>query len=120
MDEPAQIRQLVEALADFTPSLSVEKGAHRLAVKHHAKSVVVVWPHSLGEVCFDFLEDGEVLLAESVEYYDEEPPAVQAQDVAQVIRNFLLNETRVVAVGTLLKRQELQCCNGGNWVSVFR
>jgi hypothetical protein len=120
MDGSAHIKLLVDALAEFSPSQSVDGGVHRLAVTYEAKSVVVVWPQSLGEVYFDFLESGEVLLAESVEYYDEEPPAEQAQDIAQVVRNFLLNETRLVAVGRLLKRQELQHRNQGTWVSVFR
>lgn len=113
-------RQLLEVLADFEPALSVENGAHRIAATKHPKSALVVWPYSLAEVFLDFSDHGEVVFSESVEYYDEEPREEQLKDIARVLRNFLLNETRVSTVGRLLSRSELQFRQGDKWISVFQ
>jgi hypothetical protein len=119
VDSPAFAKQLLEALAAFEPVLSTEGGAYRVCAKNQAKSAVVVWPYPLAEVFLDFMEDSEVVLSESVEYYAEEPPAEQVKDIAQVLRNFFLNETRVATVGAALKRRELQFRHGNQWVSVL-
>ena len=120
MEPPSHIAQLLNSLASFTTTVAHEAGAHRFHVQHGVKSVVVLWPSELGEVFFDFINEGQVLLAESVEYYEAESPVGQAEDVAKVIGNFLLNEVKVCQSGVLLKRQELQAYRGGKWQSVFQ
>jgi hypothetical protein len=120
VDGPAFAKQLLEALAAFEPALSTENGAYRVLAKYEAKGAVVIWPYPLAEVFLEFVEGGEVVLSESVEYYAAEPPAEQLKDIAQVLRNFFLNETRVATVGAVLKRSELQFRRGEKWVSVLR
>jgi hypothetical protein len=112
-------RQLCAALADFGPSLSFDKSAFRVVARKDSKSVLVLWPHPVAEVFLDFVDGGQTVLSESVEYYDAEQVTEQVQDVAQAIRNFLLNETRVAVVGRLFRRSELQLRLGDGWISVF-
>jgi hypothetical protein len=119
VDSPEFEQQLLEALAGFQPSLTMANGAYRVSATRQSKDAVVVWPYPRAEVFIDFLEHSIVLLTESIEYDDAKPPAEQVQDLARVLRNFFLHETRVVGVGTLLKRQELQFRRGNKWVSVF-
>jgi hypothetical protein len=112
--------QLLETLAEFEPTLVAGKDTYRVYATHHAKGVLVVWPHLLSEVFIDFSDRGEVVFSESVEYYDGEPREEQLRDIAQVLRNFFLNETRVASVGRMLRRTELQFCCANRWVSVFQ
>jgi len=119
MERPSHIEQLLKSLAQFQPVVAAEQDARRLRFQSGRKVVVVLWPNQVGEVFFDFMQDTEVLKAESVEYYAAEDQVQQAEDIARVVRNFLLNEVRVAELGVLLKRTELQCNRGGMWMSVF-
>lgn len=120
MSQPVHITRLLELMAQFKPKSSAEKDAHRLEFQHRGKSVVIFWPNLVMEVFFDFIEGGEKLLAESVEYYDSESPETQAQDIAEIAQRFLLNETRLVTVGSLLKRREIQYCRASEWMTIFQ
>ena len=120
MEPPAHIAHLLNGLTQFNPTLAVDPSAYRLDVESGTKKVTVLWPSEAGEVFFDFHKDGQVLLSESVEYYEGEPQDDQAEDISRVVMNFLLNEVRVVHVGRLLKRHELQSNQSGRWLSVFQ
>jgi hypothetical protein len=65
------------------------------------------------------MKGGQLLLAESVECYENETGPEQAEDVVRIVENFLLNEVKVAESGTFLKRKELQSLRGGKWLSVF-
>jgi hypothetical protein len=117
---PPHIALLLTALGQFNAVASAQNDAHRLQVQCGTKSVVVVWPHNLGEVFFDFLQDGKLLFAESVEYYEREPSPHQAKEVAQVVSNFFQYEAKLTTVGSVLKRTELQSFRGGEWRSVLQ
>jgi hypothetical protein len=120
MDGAPFEQQLLEALANFEPTLTAGNEAYRVSATHHAKHALMVWPLLLSEVFIDFSERGEVVFSESVEYYDKEPREEQLRDIAQVLRNFFLNETRIATVGGLLRRTELQFHLADQWVSVFQ
>ena len=120
MGHPQHIEQLLSALARFKPIVVEERDAYRLRFESDLKLVTVLWPNHVGEVFFDFSKTGELLLAESVEYYENETKSEQAEDIACIVQNFLLNEVKVVESGRLLKRQELQSYRSGGWWSVFK
>ena len=119
MELTPHIIQLLKALAQFDPVVVEEEDAHRLRFERDTKVTEILWPRRVGEIFFDFIKGGEVLLAESIEYYQNETQLQQAEDVARVTRNFLLNEVKVVQSGPLLKRRELQSYRSGKWLSVF-
>jgi hypothetical protein len=119
MEPPPHIAQLLDTLAEFNPVVSVEESAHRLRFERDTKLVAVLWPNHVGEVFFEFMKSGELLLAESVEYYENETGPEQAADVAQIVQNFLLNEVKVAESGQILKHKVLQSYRSGKWLSVF-
>ena len=112
-------QQLLDALADFAPTLAVEKGSYRINAMFDSKQVAIVWPYPLAEVFLDFSVPDGVIFSEWVEYYDGESDAEQILDIARTVRNFLLHEIRVVKIDRLLKRSELQFQQAGTWSSVF-
>ena len=119
MELPPYITLLVKSLSQFSPTLKAQKDAHEMQFERSPKAVTVLWPNQVGEVFFDFMEDGELLLSQSVEYYGDEIGAEEATDVARTVENFLLNEIRVTEVGWFPKRTELQYLCGEKWRSVF-
>jgi hypothetical protein len=120
MDGASFQRQVLETLREFEPTLVAGNEAYRVSATHQAKGALVVWPLLVSEVFIDFSDRGEVVFSESIEYYDEEPREEQLRDIAQVLRNFFLNETRVASVGRLLRRTELQFRSANEWFSVFQ
>ena len=119
MDLPPYIALLVKSLSPFSPTLNAQNDAHEIQFERSPKAVTVLWPNQVGEVFFDFREDGELLLSQSVEYYGDEIGAEEAADVARTVENFLLNEIRVTEVGWFPRRTELQYLCGEKWRSVF-
>jgi hypothetical protein len=119
MELPPYITLLVKSLSPFSPNLNAQKDAHEMHFERSPKTVTVLWPNQVGEVFFDFMADGELLLSQSVEYYGDEIGAEEATDVARTVENFLLNEIRVTEVGWFPKRTELQYLYGEKWRSVF-
>jgi len=119
MELPPYIALLVKTLSPFSPTFEAQKDAHEMRFQRRPKAVTVLWPNQIGEVFFDFMADGELLLSQSVEYYGDEIGAEEATDVARTVENFLLNEIRVTEVGWFPKRTELQYLCGEKWRSVF-
>jgi hypothetical protein len=119
LDGPAFEKLLLEALADLSPTIGARGSVYRVSANSGAKRAAITWPYPLGEVFLDLTEHNEVVFSESVEYYEGEGFVEQVEDIAHVLRNFFHNETRVVVVGSLLKRRELQFRAGSGWVSVF-
>jgi len=119
MEQPSHIDTLLKSLARFNPEVAAEEDAYRLQFERDTKIVTVLWPKHVCEVFLDFTKDGELLLAESVEYYENENGPEQAQDIARIAQNFLLNEVKLAESGRFLKRTELQSFRGGKWQSVF-
>ena len=120
MELPAHIAHLLNELTQFMPKVAAKESANRVEVEDKKKRVEVLWPNHAGEVFFDFVEEGLVLLSESVEYYDEEAKNEQAEEIAEVVRRFLLHEVRVTSVGHIFKRQELQINQDGRWLYIFQ
>ena len=120
MESPSHIGTLLKILARFNPEAVAEDDAYRLKFENDAKTVNVIWPTEASEVFFDFTMGGELLLAESVEYYENETELEQTQDVASIVQNFLVNEVKLAESGTFLRRKELQSFRGGKWLSVFK
>ena len=120
MEVPAHIALLLNSLSRFNPVVSAGSDSHCVRFEHGEKAAKLTWPTQVAEVFFDFMKDGEIVLSESVEYYDDETRSEQAEDVARVLLNFLLHEVRVVQSGAFLKHKELQSCRGGEWLSIFR
>ena len=119
MELPSHIATLLKSLAQFDSDVAADEQAHRLQFECDTKSVKVLWPKHSTEIFLDFTKGGELLLAESVEYYENETGPEQAQDIALIAQNFLLNEVKVADSGTFLKRRELQSFRSGQWLSVF-
>ncbi len=119
MDLPPYIALLVKSLSSFSPTLKAQDEAYEMQCERSPKAVTVLWPNQVGEVFFDFMEDGELLFSQSVEHYGDEVGAEEATDVARTVENFLLSEIRVTEVGWFPKRKELQYLCGEKWRSVF-
>lgn len=119
MTSDSEFENLVNvALRRFAPSVKLEEEAYRVTVEVGCKRVEVLWPKN-AEVFFRFEDEGVVLLAESLEYYEGESRPEQLEDVARVVENFLVNATRVTVVGTFLRRTELQYCKDGCWRPIW-
>ncbi len=119
MKHPAYIVRLLKSLAQHNPAVSAEENAYRLRFARDLKLVEILWPNQGSEVFFDFMNSEELLFSESIEYYEKETGMEQAEDVARVVQNFLLNEVKVAEAGLLLRRRELQSYRSGKWLSVF-
>jgi hypothetical protein len=119
VDNSAFEKLLLETLADFSPTISKRDGAYHVSAESGVKRVNIVWPYPLGEVFLDFLEHGEVLHADWVDYYNGEETVEQVEDIARVVRNFLHNETRVAVLGSSLEDRELQYWMQTKWISIF-
>lgn len=110
---------LATELGEFSPTLVASEAVYELVASQGAKRVVLVWPLTAQERFFDFYEGATRLFSESVEYYENETLAVQVQEAARVVRNFLGHESRIVEVGGAFKHAELQCRREAEWISVF-
>jgi hypothetical protein len=119
MDMPPYIDLVIKSLSQFSPTIKAQNDAHQMQFERSQKAVTVLWPNYVGEVFFDFHKDGELLFAQSVEYYGDEVGEEEAADVARVVENFFLNDIRIAELGWFPKRRELQYQQGGKWRSVF-
>ena len=77
MEPPAHIETLIKHLAQFNPEQNAGDSAYRLRFERELKMIEVLWPMQGGEVFLDFMKSGELLLAESVEYYDSQTALVR-------------------------------------------
>jgi hypothetical protein len=116
---PAHIALLLKSLTQHNQAVTAEENAYRLRFNRDSKLVEVLWPNQGNEVFFDFMNREELLFSESVEYYENETGLQQAEDIARVVQNFLIDEVKVAEAGLLLKRRELQSYRSGKWLSVF-
>ena len=110
---------LLDRMNEFNPKLSFENDAHKLIVSLDDKRAEIVWPNPIMEVFFDFWEDEEKVFSESLEYYDGENVNEVVNDIHESISRFLLNSTRLVKKGLILKITEFQYKKGDVWISVF-
>ena len=110
----------MQALSEFAPTMEVVSGAYEIFAAHGPKLVKLGWPVGIAsEVYFDFIENGDVILSESVEYYEGELAPEQIADVARTVANFLLHPTKLVEFGRFFTRKQLQYQEGLQWKSVF-
>jgi hypothetical protein len=110
---------LLSSLVRFLPKLTVERNAYKLVSTFETKCVEVIWPHPLKEVFFDFLDSGEKIYSDSIEFSEDERAIDISEYLVKVIENFLLHETRLDEVGVVFKSRELKFSNDRGWQSIF-
>lgn len=110
---------LAGALEGLAPVLSHSESAYELEASHGAKRAKVIWPVPLPQLFFEFYEGEALLFSDSAEYYAGETLKEMAEEAIRVVGNFLSHETRLLKVGRLLKRPELQYEKDREWRSIF-
>lgn len=120
MDRNPNLEQsLKSSLADYNPVLELEGDAYKLRLNQGDKHIKVTWPYPLMEVYFDFWDGETIVFSESFEFYEKETDEELAEYITDVAKKYLTNQTRIITIGKLLKRKELQFNDGSEWISVF-
>ncbi len=112
-------REIGEALKEYTVKINLADKAYQIETSNGNRSVVVTWPLPLQEVYFDFRENDEEVLSESVEFYEGETNSELSGYVVYITRRFLELPWRIKEKGRILKTKELQVDDGSEWRAVF-
>ncbi|MNR25581.1 hypothetical protein D3C85_1427410 [compost metagenome] len=109
---------LKEKLKGYSPEIVSDTDRVSVSAKYEDRKIEVVWPFPVMEIYFDHWIGESKVFSESYEYYEGETVQEIIEDVAGYICKFLGNESRVVEVGKLFKRKELQVLVNGEWASI--
>ena len=112
-------KELCLALKEFSVQLSCSGETYTLKAAISEKSIKVTWPHPLMEVFFDFVEHGNVIFSESVEFYENETQNELRDYLIYVVKRFFNLPTRIESIGRFPKRKELQVKESEQWSSIF-
>ena len=111
--------ELNSALKEFSVQLTCSGEAYTLKAAKSEKSIEINWPHPLMEVFFDFVENGNVIFSESIEFYENETQKELRDYLIYVVKRFFNLPTRIESIGRLPKRTELQVKESEQWSSIF-
>lgn len=112
-------QEIVESLKEYSAAITCENQSYKVTVNNDIKSITITWPYPLMEVFFDFAANKEIIMSESIEFYENETGEDLCDYIIKITKRFFNLPVRVETLGKILKRKELQVYQNSEWCSIY-
>jgi hypothetical protein len=112
-------QEIIDSLKEYSAVITCEKQSYKVTANNDIKNITITWPYPLMEVFFDFAENKEIIMSESIEFYENETEEDLRDYIVNITKRFFNLPVRIETLGKLLKRKELQVYQNSEWCSIY-